>query len=104
MSKDLKTFIASLPQEEQEAIDKKSRQLIAEEMSLQKLRKARTCSQEKVGAMLDINQSAVSKLERRTDMYVSTLRGYIQAMGGTLEIVASFPDQTKIKINQFEEL
>ena len=50
---------------------------------------------------LHINQSAVSKLERRTDMYLSTLRNYIEAMGGTLEIVAHFPNRA-VRITQFE--
>ncbi len=53
--------------------------------------------------MLHINQSAVSKLERRTDMYLSTLRSYIEAMGGELEIIARFPDRA-VRITQFEAL
>ena len=52
---------------------------------------------------LHLEQPAVSKLERRTDMYVSTLRKYIEAMGGELEIVAHFPEGN-VRINQFEEL
>jgi len=52
---------------------------------------------------LHVKQASVSKLERRTDMYISTLRGYIKAMGGDLEIIARFPDGS-VRINQFEEL
>ena len=52
---------------------------------------------------LNLEQPAVSKLERRTDMYVSTLRKYIEAMGGELEIIAHFPEGN-VRINQFEEL
>ncbi len=52
--------------------------------------------------MLNVNQAAVSKLERRTDMYVSTLREFVRAMGGELEITARFPEGT-VRINQFEE-
>ncbi len=52
---------------------------------------------------LHIQQAAVSKLERRTDMYLSTLRSYIEAMGGTLEIVAHFPDRS-LRITQFQAL
>ena len=56
----------------------------------------------KLVAALHVNQAAISKLERRTDMYVSTLRKYIEAMGGELEIRAVFGDGV-VRINQFEE-
>ena len=51
-----------------------------------------------------MNQAAASKIERRADMYVSTLRSFIQAIGGDLEIIARFPDRPPVRINQFEEL
>jgi DNA-binding XRE family transcriptional regulator len=73
------------------------------EMRLQELRKARRLSQEELAERLGATQPEVSKIERRTDMYVSTIRRYIEAMGGQLEIVARFPDST-IRINQFETL
>src|SRR5882672_3480735 len=73
MARTLEDFIALLPEDEQRAIQEEAEQLIAEEMTLRELRKARARSQQKVGRALHINQAAVSKLERRTDMYVSTL-------------------------------
>jgi transcriptional regulator with XRE-family HTH domain len=100
----LEEYIASLPQEEQLAIQKETERLIAEEMTLQALRKARSHSQKRVGEKLKVNQSEVSKIERRTDLYVSTLRHYIEAVGGELEIVARFPDRPPVKISQFEDL
>lgn len=72
-------------------------------MPLQELRQARQFSQEALADALDTSQSSISKLERRVDVYVSTLRRYIESMGGELEIVARFPDGD-IRINQFEEL
>jgi len=72
-------------------------------MPLYELRMAREISQEELGQRLDVKQSSVSKLERRTDMYISSLRRTIAAMGGQLEIVACFPDG-KVKINQFEDI
>jgi hypothetical protein len=57
-------------------------------------------SQESLAKLLNINQAAVSKMERRTDMYISTLRDYIRAMGGELEIIATFPDG-QVKIDNF---
>jgi DNA-directed RNA polymerase specialized sigma subunit len=104
MARDLDDFIASLPQEEQATIHKEAERLIAEEMTLQELRKARERSQQIVGEILHVNQAAVSKIERRTDMYVSTLRSFIEAMGGELDIIARFPDHAPVRIKQFEGL
>ena len=61
-------------------------------MSLHELRQARARSQESLAARLKIGQPAVAKLERRDDMHVSNLRRYVEALGGTLEIKARFPD------------
>jgi ribosome-binding protein aMBF1 (putative translation factor) len=80
---------------------KLTKKLLAE-MPLQELRKARALSQEQLAKELHIKQASVSKLERRTDMYIQTLRGYIEAMGGVLEIKARFPEGI-VKINQFGE-
>jgi transcriptional regulator with XRE-family HTH domain len=78
------------------------RQLI-EEMSLHELRKARKLTQVKLAEELHMGQGDVSKLERRADMYVSTLAGYLQAVGADLEIRAVFPDGRVVKITQFSE-
>lgn len=78
-------------------------QAMLDEMPLQELRRARALSQEQLARTLGIKQASVSKLERRTDMYIQTLRNYIEAVGGQLEITAKFPDG-KVKINQFEEV
>ncbi len=72
-------------------------------MPLQELRHARNLSQEQLAQVLSVKQAAVSKLEKRTDMYISTLRNFIKAMGGDLEIIAKFPDGS-VKINQFEDI
>src|ERR1700674_5918938 len=63
---------------------------LREAMTLEELRKAREFSQEEVAAALTVGQPAVAKLEKRTDMHVSNLRRYIEALGGTLEITAHF--------------
>jgi len=75
---------------------------ILSEMPLSELRTARQLTQESLAKSLGINQAAVSKMERRTDMYISTLRQFVVAMGGELEITARFPDGA-IRIQQFEE-
>lgn len=78
-------------------------QAMLDEMPLQELRRARALSQEQLARILGIKQASVSKLERRTDMYIQTLRNYIEAVGGQLEITAKFPDG-KVEINQFKEV
>ena len=65
---------------------------IIEEMPLQQLRNARQMTQTRLAELLEMDQGNVSKLEQRTDMYLSTLRSYIEAMGGVLEIRALFPE------------
>ena len=73
------------------------------EMPLNELRNARGLTQEMLAEMLHIQQPAVAKMERRTDMYISTLRSHIRAMGGELEIIARFPDGD-VKITNFSKL
>ncbi len=73
------------------------------EMPLDELREAREMTQTTLAQILKVNQAAVSKMERRTDMYVSTLREFIRAMGGELKITAQFPDGA-VEINQFESM
>jgi predicted transcriptional regulator len=99
----LDDFVAKLPKKEQQAIKKRTAELIVEEATLRQLREARERSQVELAEELHIDQAAVSKLERRTDMYLSTLRSYIEAMGGKLEIVARFPTKA-VRIVQFETL
>lgn len=102
--KTLNDYLDNLPSARKAKIEKRAKELIAEEMDLQALRKAMQQSQQKLAEKLNVQQAEVSKIERRTDMYVSTLRNFIQAMGGTLEITASFPDHAPIKITQFRLL
>jgi DNA-binding XRE family transcriptional regulator len=71
------------------------------EMALDELREAHAMTQVHLAKILGVNQAAVSKLERRTDMYVSTLQDFVKAMGGELKIIARFPEGT-VEINQFE--
>jgi len=72
-------------------------------MPLHELRQARAMTQKAVGEVLKVNQPSVARLERRTDMYVSSLRSYIEAMGGRLNIVAEFP-QGSVVITNFSDV
>jgi DNA-binding transcriptional regulator YiaG len=73
------------------------------EMDLAEVRRALKLSQEEIAQTLQVGQGSVAKIEKRTDMYVSTLRRFIEAMGGELEIVARFPDHS-VKIRNFADL
>jgi predicted transcriptional regulator len=76
---------------------------IIEEMPLHQLRQAREMTQARLAEVLEMDQGNISKLEKRTDMYLSTLRSYVEAMGGTLEIRAVFPDGD-VKIDLINKL
>ena len=99
MTKSLNEIKKKVSPEILKAAEEKTKQLLTE-LPLQELRHARELSQEQIAGTLHVNQAAISKLERRTDMYISTLRNFIRAMGGDLEIRAIFPEGI-VKINQF---
>lgn len=73
-----------------------------QEMALDELRSARQLTQAELADVLRVDQGSISKLERRTDMYISTLRRYVEAMGGSLQIRAVFPDG-EVQITQFQD-
>ncbi len=78
-------------------------QAMLAEMPLHELRRARGLSQKMLAEALHVQQPSVAKLERRADMYISTLRSHIEAMGGELEVIARFPEGT-VKISNFSEI
>jgi len=102
MAKNYRTLQSKMSAKARAESDAEYKRLI-QEMSLDQLRKARELTQAKIADELHIGQGDVSKLERRTDMYVSTLAGYLQAMGADLEIRAVFPDGKVVKITQFSD-
>ncbi|MGJ5820201.1 helix-turn-helix domain-containing protein [Paludibaculum fermentans] len=77
-------------------VEARAAQLIGEEMTLQELRQARRLTQVRMAKALGIGQDGVSKLERRADLMISTLRKTVEAMGGTLSLVAEFPDREPV--------
>lgn len=91
MAKSFDTLRKRLPKERQAKIAARTEELLAT-LPLQEIRQARKLSQEELARRLNVNQAAVSKVERRADLYVSTLRKHIEAMGGRLVIQAEFPE------------
>lgn len=88
---------------EQEEKTRRYVKSVVEAATLNQLREARSLTQANLASILGINQGSVSKMEKRTDMYVSTLRSFIQAMGGQLQIKAVFPEG-EVQIEQFENV
>jgi Helix-turn-helix domain len=79
------------------------RQAMQHDLTLADVRRAREFTQQQIAAALDTNQSGVSRIEHQTDLYLSTLRSFIEAMGGQLELRAVFPDG-ELRITAFEEV
>lgn len=77
--------------------------LLREQMDLAELRRARKLSQEQLAEVLHVQQASVAKMEKRTDMYISSMRRFVEAMGGELVITARFADRS-VLINQFGDL
>lgn len=82
----------------------RARMELHEALTLAELRKAREMTQKQLAEALETTQPGVSQIERRTDLYLSTLRSYVEALGGALEIRALFPDSEAVEIRSFEEL
>ena len=87
-----------LPEARRQKVEERAKALIAEEMSLQDLRKARKQTQARIAQQLGINQENVSRIEKRSDLLLSTLSGYVEAMGGKLSLVVEFPDRPPIAL------
>ena len=102
MANKFRNLLNGMDADRRARIDARTDELLAS-LPLGDLRKARELSQEELGDLLRVNQATVSKIERRADMYLSTMRRFIEAMGGELEIRARFPEGV-IEIDQFEEI
>ncbi len=96
MPRNINEIIESLPATRRRKIEKLAKVLIAEEMTLQELRRAREMTQVKMAKRLGVAQKQISEIEKRTDMHISTLRRSIEALGGKLSLVAQFPDREPV--------
>ncbi len=99
MSTNVHKRIKSLSANRRKKIEARAAELIAEEMSLRDLREALTLTQQRIADILGIGQDSVSRLEKRSDLLLSTLRSYIEAMGGSLSLIAEFPDREPISLS-----
>jgi transcriptional regulator with XRE-family HTH domain len=104
MPKTLSEVMKGLPKARRERIEADTNRDAAEIMSLRDVRKAFHKSQETVAKALDMEQESVSRIERRADLLLSTMRKYVEAMGGDLRLIAEFPDRPPIQIDTLAAL
>ncbi|MGA7091333.1 MAG: XRE family transcriptional regulator [Candidatus Acidiferrales bacterium] len=103
MSANIRYKIKKLNTAQRKKVEDRAAELIAEEMSLRYLRKARKLTQARVAKTLGITQDSVSRLEKRSDLLLSTLRKTVKAMGGEVRIVAEFPDRAPVLLSELTE-
>jgi transcriptional regulator with XRE-family HTH domain len=94
--KTLDQIVKKLPAERRAKIAARAGALIGEEIALRHLRKAQRLTQERMAQLLGIGQDSVSRLESRSDLLLSTLKSYVEAMGGSLKLVVEFPDSVAV--------
>jgi DNA-binding XRE family transcriptional regulator len=89
-------IIAGLSPAQRKKVESRAAQMIAEEMTLRELRHARKLTQVRMAKALGVTQDSISRLEKRSDLLLSTLRKTVEAMGGNLSLVAEFPDRPPV--------
>jgi DNA-binding XRE family transcriptional regulator len=103
MPTDVNDIIKGLSPARRKKVEARAAELIAEEMTLRELRKARKLTQVRMAKKLGITQDSVSRLEQRSDLLLSTLRKTVEAMGGNLSLVAEFPDRAPVVLSGISE-
>jgi DNA-binding XRE family transcriptional regulator len=101
MSRNLNQIIADLPPERQARIEAHYQELKQEVESLRELRQIAGKAQLDIAIALNIKQPSVSKIEKQADMYLSTLRSYVEAIGGELELVVKLPKRPALRLHHF---
>jgi len=104
MAQPLDAVIDGLDAEERERVRDRAAELIAEESSLRDLRRALALTQTDLAARLGVGQDSVSRLEQRSDLMLSTLSAYVEALGGRLELVARFPDRPPVRLGGLADI
>jgi len=103
MGRSLDDIIAELPRERQERVQARHQALRQEVEGLRELRRLAGKAQTQIASRMKIRQPLVSKIEQQADMYLSTLRSYVEAVGGKLDLVVSLPDHAPIHLRSLGE-
>lgn len=104
MARNLKDFIAALPADEQAEIEARYQVLRQEVDGLRELRQIAGKAQEDIASALNIKQPSVSKIEKQADMYLSTLRSYVEAVGGKLELTVKLPSHPALRLHSLGDV
>jgi DNA-binding XRE family transcriptional regulator len=92
----LEEMLATESEEFRQSVKQRTTELIAEEMSLREVRRLRKLTQARLSKKLKIGQEGVSRIEKRSDLYLSTLRSYVEGVGGKLKLVVELPDRAPV--------
>ena len=103
MARNVDDMIRKLSPAQRKKVEARAAELIAEEMTLRELRHARKLTQVKMAKKLGVTQDSVSRLEKRSDLLLSTLRKTVEAIGGNLSLVAEFPDRAPVVLSGIAE-
>ena len=104
MPRNVNDIIDKLSPAQRRKVEKRAAALLAEELSLRELRRAHKLTQVKLAKSLGVRQEQISRLEQRSDLLISTLRGYVEAMGGRLSLVAEFPNRKPVTLSGIAEM
>jgi len=104
MARSLNEIIAALPADEQAAVEEHYQQLRQEVEGLRELRQIAGKAQEEIATALNIKQPSVSKIEKQADMYLSTLRSYVEAVGGKLELTVKLPAHPALRLQSLGDV
>lgn len=104
MGRTLNDVVAALPEARRARVEARARELIEEVESLSELRRMAGKAQVDIAAALRVKQPSISKIEKQADMYLSTLRSYVEAIGGKLELVVRLPSRAPVRIEHFGDV
>ena len=99
----LEEMLAEESEEFRKSVEKRTAELIAEELNLREVRRLRKLTQARLSKKLKIGQEGVSRIEKRTDLYISTLRSYVEGVGGKLKLVVELPDRPPVILSGLGE-
>ncbi len=104
MGRTLNDVVAALPEARRARVEARARELIEEVESLSELRRMAGKAQVEIASALRVKQPSISKIEKQADMYLSTLRSYVEAIGGKLELVVRLPSHAPVRIGHLGDI
>ena len=100
MTVSLEEILHQMPEEERAEVFRRAEE-IRQEIKLREMRRLRKMTQARLSKKLKIGQEGVSRIEKRTDLYLSTLRNYVEGLGGKLSLIVEFPDRAPVVLSEF---